>query len=112
MAKKGRKPKPVAAVFPDGTLNGWFNGIMDAMKLYGFDRTSILNSIRTGRPYKGCRWVYKQDYDAALLTGTTQKFAFTPRIDRDMLGHSVKGYHWQHSRNIQTINEFMSGRRS
>lgn len=98
--RRGRKPKPIAALNPDGTLNGWFEGIMDAMKIYHLDRTSILNSIRTGKPYKGFRWVYKQDYDEAAMWGDVSKFAFTPRRDRDLRGWSVPGYHWQHSRNI------------
>ena len=98
--KRGRKPKPIAAIFPDGTLNGWFEGIMDAMKLYHLDRTSILRSIRTGKPYKGCRWVYKSDYDEAYFNGNPNRFAFTPRKDRDLRGWCKPGYHWQHSRNI------------
>ena len=98
--KRGRKPKPIVAVNPDGTMNGWFDGIMDAMTIYRLDRTSILRSIRTGKPYKGLRWVYKDDYDQVAMWQDTSKFAFTPRYDRDLRGRCKPGYHWQHVRNL------------
>lgn len=100
MSRRGRKPKAVVACNPDGTMNGWFDGIMSAMLIYRLDRTSILRSIRTGKPYKGLRWVYKQDYDEAAKRLDTQRFAFTPQRDRDLRGWCRPGYHWQHSRNI------------
>lgn len=99
MAKRGRKPKAVVAVNPDGTMNGWFDGIMNAMLIYRLDRTSILRSIRTGKPYKGFRWVYKEDYDAAAMRFDTQRYSFSPRLDRDLHGWCKPGYHWQHLRN-------------
>jgi len=77
---------------------------MDAMKYYKLDRTSILRSIRTGKPYKGFRWVYKADYDKAYLYQFTEKYAFTPPRDRDLRGWCKPGYHWQHSRNVAKLN--------
>lgn len=100
MAKRGRLPKPVAALNPDGTINGWFEGIMDAMTIYRLDRTSILRSIRTGKPYKGFRWVYKEEYDREYMWGDISKYSFTPRYDRDLNGRCKPGYHWQHLRNL------------
>ena len=92
--KRGRKPKPIVAVNPDGTMNGWFSGIMDAMTVYRLDRTSILRSIRTGKPYRGLRWVYKDDYDLAATVMDTRRFAFTPppTVGRDRAGRFRKGH--------------------
>lgn len=93
MKTRGRKPKPVVAVNPDGSMNGWFDGIMDAMRLYHLDRTCILQSIRTGRLYKGLRWVYKEDYDLAATVMDTKRFAYErrPAAGRNLSGKFCKG---------------------
>lgn len=105
MAKRGRKGKAIVACNPDGSLNGWFEALTQAEDIYHLTRSRILKSIRTGEPYKGFRWVWKTDYDDAMKHVNTERFAFKPRKDRNLMGWSRPGYHWK--REINEKKEMM-----
>lgn len=51
------------ALNEDGSMAGWFESMALAKRLYGIPRDAILKYIKTGKPYKGFKWVYKEVYD-------------------------------------------------
>lgn len=74
------KQHPVVAVYPDGSMMGWFEFIKDVAAIYGgFDRHGISRACKghNGGIYKGIRWCYKEEYDRLWSQGRTHELAYT-----------------------------------
>ena len=84
--------RAVVALNEDGSLAGWFESMAIAHRKYGILRTGILRSIKTGNPYKGYKWVYKEVFDKHYRECTLDKLAYQKDKQRDNRGYWVKGH--------------------
>lgn len=84
--------RPIVALHEDGNMAGWFESMALAQRLYGIPRDAIWRSIKTGKPYKGFRWVYKEVYEYHYRQCTLHQLAYAKDNQRDIKGHWVKGH--------------------
>lgn len=84
--------RPIVAVREDGSMAGWFESYACALKKYNLHKGGIWKSIKTGKPYKGFRWVYKEVYDKHYKDCTLHELSFKRDYSRDSNGYWVKGH--------------------
>ncbi len=84
--------RAVVALHTDGSMAGWFPSMVIAYRKYRIPRDAIWRSIKTGKPYKGFKWVDKEVFDKHYRACTLDKLAYKKNTDRDEKGHWVKGH--------------------
>ena len=68
---------PVVAVNTDGTMMGYFERINDAAGKYGFKRHGISRAARSGKIYRGIKWMHEKDYRNYYELNRTDELAYT-----------------------------------
>ena len=84
--------RAVVALHTDGSMAGWFSSMAIAYRKYKIPRDAIWKSIKTGKPYKGFKWVDKNVYDKHYRDCTLSKLAYKKNTERDDKGYFVKGH--------------------
>lgn len=84
--------RAVVALNEDGSMAGWFESMALAKQKYGIPRDAIWKSIKTGKSYKGFKWVDKETFDKHYKDCTLHKLSYKRDHQRDSKGRWVKGH--------------------
>ena len=76
MEKKDKRFSPIVAIDADGSMCGYFDGIVYAARKYHLTAGKISEACKTGRIYYGLKWMYDEEYRKLWLEGRTHELAF------------------------------------
>lgn len=70
------KKRSIVAVDTDGSMAGCFDSIKALHEQYHLTKHHIVNSCKTGKLYRGVRWMYEEEYHQLWLEGRTTELAY------------------------------------
>lgn len=74
----GGLPKvPVVAVNEKGEAVGYYESVSEAAQINGIYRRLVTESLRTGKPYKGFKWIREEEYRKLWFEGRTLELSFS-----------------------------------
>lgn len=73
---------PVVAVNGKGEAVGYYESVSEAAQTNGIYRRLVTESLRTGKPYKGFRWMRESEYRDLWFKGRTSELSFSCKAMR------------------------------
>lgn len=74
----GGSPKvPIVAVSEKGDAVGYYESVSEAARTNRIFRRLITESLRTGKPYKGFKWMRESEYRDLWFEGRTDELSFS-----------------------------------
>ena len=68
--------RKIVAVDKDGSMAGCFDSIKDLAEQHKLTKHHIVRSCKTGKLYRGVRWMYEEDYHRYWLNGQTALLSY------------------------------------
>lgn len=73
----GKPKKPIVAVNEKGEAASYYESVSQAAMVNGVFRRGITESLKTGAPYKGFKWMLESAYRELWFKGKTASLAFS-----------------------------------